>query len=98
MNDQELDHHMNMANQIGAHCAPGESAVVTAARAALGEEPKKTAISGPEFFGYSLPHIRLLVEELPGVARCGEYQHLMQRQTKPAEESGEGDAMEVDAS
>ena len=71
---------------------------VTAARAALGEEPKKTAISGPEFFGYSLPHIRLLVEELPGVARCGEYQHLMQRQTKPAEESGEGDAMEVDAS
>ena len=60
---------------------------VTAARAALGEEPKKTAISGPEFFGYSLPHIRLLVEELPGVAECVEYQHLMER--KPAGQKSE---------
>ncbi len=34
MPDQELHHLIKMANQIGAHCAPGESAVVTAARAA----------------------------------------------------------------
>jgi len=43
---------------------------VTAAREAKGEEVKKTAISGPEFFGYSLPHVRLLIEELPGAAPC----------------------------
>ena len=53
---------------------------VTAARAANGEEAKKTAISGPEFFGYSLPHIRLLVEELPGVSACADYQRLMERE------------------
>jgi chromodomain-helicase-DNA-binding protein 6 len=70
---------------------------VTAARAALGEEPKKTAISGPEFFGYSLPHIRLLVEELPGVAECEEYQPLLERQAKQADEPAEGEAMDVDA-
>ena len=70
---------------------------VTAARAALGEEPKKTAISGPEFFGYSLPHIRLLVEELPGVDQCEEYQPLMERGAKTTEEQEEGKAMEVDA-
>ena len=75
----------------------GFEARVTAARAALGEEPKKTAISGPEFFGYSLPHIRLLVEELPGVAECKEYQPLLERQAKQADEPAEGEAMDVDA-
>ena len=34
MADQELNHLIKMANQIVAHCAPGESAAVTAARAA----------------------------------------------------------------
>lgn len=34
MADQELNHLIKMANQIVAHCAPGESAAVTAAHAA----------------------------------------------------------------
>jgi chromodomain-helicase-DNA-binding protein 6 len=52
---------------------------VAAVRRANGETPKKTAISGPEFFGYSLPHIRLLIEELPGVKQCVEYKPLLER-------------------
>ena len=43
------------------------------AREARGEVAKKTAISGPEFFGYSLPHIRLMIESLPGAKECKEY-------------------------
>lgn len=67
---------------------------VTAARAANGEEAKKTAISGPEFFGYSLPHIRLLVEELPGVSACADYQRLMEREiaAPPALEANKTEA------
>lgn len=60
---------------------------VTATREAKGEEAKKTAISGPEFFGYSLPHIRLLIEELPGAAACTEYRPLRERQSGVAQES-----------
>lgn len=44
-----------------------------AAREARGEVPKKTAISGPEFFGYSLPHVRLMIESLPRVSECKGY-------------------------
>jgi chromodomain-helicase-DNA-binding protein 6 len=58
---------------------------VTAFRAAKGEEAKKTAISGPEFFGYSLPHVRLLIEELPGAAACVDYRPLRDRTTAPAQ-------------
>ena len=43
---------------------------VKAVREANGEVAKKTAISGPEFFGYSLPNIRLLIESLPGAEAC----------------------------
>ena len=67
---------------------------VAAVRRANGETPKKTAISGPEFFGYSLPHIRLLIEELPGVKQCVEYKPLLERSVTvgaaaPAEEGVE---------
>ena len=34
---------------------------------------KKPAISGPEFFGYSLPNIRLMIESLPNADNCKEY-------------------------
>lgn len=43
---------------------------VKSVREANGEVAKKTAISGPEFFGYSLPNIRLLIESLPGADAC----------------------------
>ena len=69
---------------------------VTAVRMANGEEAKKTAISGPEFFGYSLPHIRLLIEELPGVNDCTEYKPLLERSVTAeafaSAEEGPGDA------
>ena len=45
---------------------------VTAVRLAKGEAAKKTAISGPEFFGYSLPHVRIMIESLPGANACAE--------------------------
>jgi len=44
-----------------------------AAREARGEVAKKTAISGPEFFGYSLPNLRLMIESLPGADACKDY-------------------------
>ena len=44
-----------------------------AAREARGEVAKKTAISGPEFFGYSLPTVRLMIEDLPCAKECKEY-------------------------
>lgn len=44
-----------------------------AAREARGEVAKKTAISGPEFFGYSLPTVRLMIEDLPGAKQCKDY-------------------------
>ena len=69
---------------------------VTTVRMANGEEAKKTAISGPEFFGYSLPHIRLLIEELPGVNDCTEYKPLLERSVTAeafaSAEEGPGDA------
>ncbi len=46
---------------------------VKAVREARGEMAKKTAISGPEFFGYSLPNIRLMIESLPNADNCKEY-------------------------
>ena len=38
-----------------------------------GEVAKKTAISGPEFFGYSLHSVRLMIEQLPNAEKCEEY-------------------------
>ena len=38
-----------------------------------GEAAKKTAISGPEFFGYSLHTVRLMIEQLPNAEKCDEY-------------------------
>jgi len=67
---------------------------VTAAREALGETAKKTAISGPEFFGYSLPHVRLLIEELPGASECAEYMPLLER-AATVEAAGDGAAAAV---
>jgi len=44
-----------------------------AIREQKGEVAKKTAISGPEFFGYSLHSVRLMIEQLPNAEKCEEY-------------------------
>ena len=45
-------------------------------RESAGEQAKKTAISGPEFFGYSAITVRLMIESLPDAEKCAKYINL----------------------
>jgi len=65
---------------------------VKAVREANGEVAKKTAISGPEFFGYSLPNIRLMIEHLPRADECAKLSYIrLEKACVKTEEKNQSD-------